>query len=485
MLKKLLMVMMAQALGVTVLTALARNYNGAAAPAGRPRVASSLAGLDCASPGEIASPGVAPDNFFRDAATNTPEAVGESQSPRVVIANKQKGADIGAKINAADALLGPNKGEIWAYDGGTISTQVVVSSNHTLKLFPGTYAATCPAPVIMLKDNAALTGDGWGAILQETTAEPYRWFVVSPFNGYHKSTRPGAQAQNITVSNIQIKGAGTTYDSSLQAVSMGNCHNCLVDKVWVNGTHAIGIQVGGRNEDGLYAQNVRVTNCLLTNVASQNIAVVNSKNVVVSNCAMRQMGYNDPIAPGLVAVDIEPNAGDVLEDVTVDNCVIDASEQDYYKVLNAVAVQNGNGVKNFGPVQITNNKIIGAKFHHPYSRVINAGIRLISASRTSLVKNQITRCAWGVWETTSHDNIFRDNVIESSGGNGTSTWAIENSYSSVYERNVLRVNPQSINAHGEKQDFCEYGGSQNNKFLGNRSQHSCIGKGSTIAGGVN
>src|SRR5882672_8444004 len=84
---------------------------------------------------------------------------------------QMSGNDVGAKINACDAKLGSNKGEILLSRGGTISTPVVISSNHTLRVSGGIYKATAGGPVIRLKDDSALVCDSLDAVLEESTGK--------------------------------------------------------------------------------------------------------------------------------------------------------------------------------------------------------------------------------------------------------------------------------------------------------------------------
>src|SRR3954468_4031852 len=65
----------------------------------------------------------------------------------VRIANAFSGADLGAQINAADTDLGSSPGQIWAYGGGAIATQITVSPKHVLRLFAGTYTNALGARV--------------------------------------------------------------------------------------------------------------------------------------------------------------------------------------------------------------------------------------------------------------------------------------------------------------------------------------------------
>ena len=65
------------------------------------------------------------------------------------------------------------------------------------------------------------------------------------------------------------------YIQSHKQVSLGNCVNCTVDRFWIDGTRAIGIQLGGSAALGNRAKDSRIINSLLTRVASQGIALVN------------------------------------------------------------------------------------------------------------------------------------------------------------------------------------------------------------------
>ena len=62
---------------------------------------------------------------------------GQTRQGRVVSANDFPGQDLGVKINAADKALGTSPGEIVVKGGGTISTQVIISSDHVLRFLPG------------------------------------------------------------------------------------------------------------------------------------------------------------------------------------------------------------------------------------------------------------------------------------------------------------------------------------------------------------
>src|SRR2546425_9594991 len=106
--------------------------------------------------------------------------------PRIVKANQFPGADVGAKVNAADRDLGGAAGEILVSGGGRIANQIVVSSNHTLRVGPGTYVSTTSAAPILLKPGAKLIGSGWDAIILESTAQN-QFTVISAYNNAQRN----------------------------------------------------------------------------------------------------------------------------------------------------------------------------------------------------------------------------------------------------------------------------------------------------------
>src|SRR5689334_5043524 len=88
--------------------------------------------------------------------SSTPQTRG-----RVVEASSFQGADLGARINAADRALGGAAGEIVARGGGRITTQIVINANHTLRLMRGTYAPSTQEVPVVLGAGASVVGEGW------------------------------------------------------------------------------------------------------------------------------------------------------------------------------------------------------------------------------------------------------------------------------------------------------------------------------------
>lgn len=82
---------------------------------------------------------------------------------QIRFASSFPGADIGAQINAADLDLGTGYGEIWAdVNGKTMTTAVVISTGHTLRLLGGnmSFNVTGGGKGFTIKNHAKVKGAG-------------------------------------------------------------------------------------------------------------------------------------------------------------------------------------------------------------------------------------------------------------------------------------------------------------------------------------
>ena len=99
--------------------------------------------------------------------TVSQRAAATSQGGSTCDARRQPGTDIGAKVNACDRILGQKPGEILLTGGGTISTQILLSPGHTLKLMGrGVYPSRVEGPSVVLDNNSALVCESWDSILR-------------------------------------------------------------------------------------------------------------------------------------------------------------------------------------------------------------------------------------------------------------------------------------------------------------------------------
>ena len=342
-------------------------------------------------------------------------AAAQRQTGRVVDANNYPGADLGAKINAADKALGTQTGEIVVRNGGTISTQVIISANHRLRLYPGTYVTKTSNTPILMKPRSSLIGSGWESIIVESTV-PNQYTVISAYNN---SVVNGNADSDLVIRDVQIKGANPGFNSAYQAISLGNCSNCTVDKVWVNGTRAIGIQLGGSSSKGHFADNSTVTNCLFTKVASQNLAVVNGRNIVLEGNRFLSPGQRG--GPGSTNIDLEPNMPtDRIQNITIRNNFIDARETELDTSGNGILVQASTGTSLVGPILVEQNTIIGGSIQGTITNKISNGIYVFGTTMRDVTirNNTITRTGQSGIRIEGTRIIVENNKLTDVGGGG-------------------------------------------------------------------
>lgn len=403
----------------------------------------------------------------------------------VCLVAQMPGSDVGAKINACDAQLRNSKGTIRLSGGGTIATPVIISPNHTLQVVSGTYRATNDGAVIRLKDDSSLICDSWDAVLQESTGKndaggvkPFT--VVAAYNGSTVAAPNGSLAQNLVVKGCHFKGARSDFDSVSQTVSLANCHNCSVTNSWLEATRTIGIQTGGGSALGNYADNVIIARNLLTTVASQNLAVVNSSNVQVVDNIIRAPGLAG--GPGVVPIDIEPNVGDRILNIKIANNVVDMTDTvidaSGAKGLHGIAINNLNGAKPFTGVEVTRNTVYGGNLKDIYNHVSGALILARSAQNTIISNNTLRRGVYGILldSGSSKLKVF-GNQLSSCGSGSTQPFVIDNSSDNEIFDNKLWNDPANIHDFSMiSRNIVETGASDNNVFRGNDAALGVTGK---------
>ncbi|HKY30641.1 MAG TPA: right-handed parallel beta-helix repeat-containing protein [Pyrinomonadaceae bacterium] len=343
-------------------------------------------------------------------------AAAQRQQGRVVVANNYPGQDLGAKINAADKALGNQPGEIVVRNGGTITTQIIISSDHRLRFDPGTYVTKTTNTPILMKPRSSLTGSGWDhSIIVESTA-PNQFTVISAYNN---SIRNGSADSDLVIRDVQIKGANPGFSSTPQAISLGNCSNCTVDKVWINGTRSIGVQLGGSAQYGHFADNSRVTNCLFTRVASQNLALVNGRNIVFEGNRFLSPGQAG--GPGSTNIDLEPNGStDRIQNVTIRNNFIDARESEVPTSGNGILVQASTGTTLVGSILVEQNTIIGGSNQGTITNKVSNGIYVFGTTMRDVTirNNTITRTGQSGIRIEGDRIVVENNKLTDVGGGG-------------------------------------------------------------------
>lgn len=381
-----------------------------------------------------------------------------------VVANQMPGADLGAKINAADSALGARAGEIWVYPAqgaaGSLDTQVTVGGRHTLRFFAGVYPSSYQAGsegIIRLKSGASAVGSGWDTVLRESSRGTYNPWTV--FINYDGSVNNGAASDDIHISNLKIEGAAPIYGSAKQAISLGNCRGCSVERVWLYNTKSIGIQAGGGSDHGNFARDVTIADNVLEWVASQALACVNCSDVsFLRNKVLHPgPGSAEPNQPGNAPIDLEPNAStDTMLNVQISDNVVDASAGATWCggsicTLHGILVQNGVGIPaSRYSVSVTNNRIIGSEITDKMMHISGAGIWVIGAPNTKVVGNYVQRTMDGIKITSASNFTVERNEIVSTGFTANFALLIEGAnVSGVVSGNTVRVDSRSPYAAGE------------------------------------
>lgn len=388
-----------------------------------------------------------------------PEEIASSQSRLVVDACGSAGADIGAKINAADATLGASPGDITMYTcSGNIATQVVLNPGHTLKLAAGTYTHSLDKCAVLLKHDSSVVGSGWQTVFQESSNSPSNEGICV-FRGYNDSVDGLTNDDRITIRDLQIiAGTGVVSEGTRSAINLGNAHDALVDNVFINSTHAIGVQIGGSGATGIFANGVTVRNSLFKSVYAVATALVNGRDVNIEG--NRFVG----VQPGssTAYVDLEINAPyDRIENFRVMNNTFDSSASTPSANRWPIVMYGAN--TNPGPGIISNNVIMGGTGNHvctPTNAIF------VGAENVMITSNSIKYfCHAGILlPSSAQHNIVSNNVLKYTGDPAVIT--VEGQYNYV-TNNIVDGFQTSPDTEGYFAQIAETSTANNNIFAGN------------------
>jgi parallel beta-helix repeat protein len=389
------------------------------------------------------------------------------------VANKFPGADLGAKINAADKDLGSMPGEILVQSGGTISTQVVISPGHTLRFGPGTYTLVTELlweGAFLLKSRTTVVGSGWDTVI----VEPPRtgWIVFQTFENIRSRPAHSGVDSDISITNLQIKGANPAVEGGVrQTISLGNCHHCVVENVWFNGTGVIGVQAGGNALAGNYAEDVKIRKNQFTRVVSQAAAVVNGRDIVIDGNTFKDSGRVGAL--GVTAIDVEPNASsDIAQRIEITNNMIDSRGSGFLHG-NGILVQNSVDTRDFGPVLIKGNTVIGGNLVPSEGGNIATGIYVAGRTQdVTIVNNVVRRVAHaGIRLQNSTRNYVANNTLISTGTGGIFSFEVMDTTDSKIFDNTVSIDPNSPVATSA---IVESGSSRNNVYRGNTNGRTAL-----------
>ena len=400
-------------------------------------------------------------------------SVVSAQAKKTVVANNFPGADLGAKINAADKALGSTAGEILVRDGGTISTQVIISSGHSLRFSAGTYRLETQLQddgAFLLKSQTSVTGSGWDTIIVEPPQ--IGWIVFQSYADANSKPLHSGTDSDISISNLQIRGANPKVEGGVrQTLNLGNCHRCTIERVWLNATGVIGVAAGGNAFAGNFADTVTIRNNLFTHVASQAAAVVNGRNILIDGNTFKDNGRDRSM--GMTAIDVEPNvSNDIAQNITISNNVVDSRKSTFLHG-NGILVQNGAATPNFGPVIVKGNTVIGEELVHGVSGNIAIGIYITTNTKDVTVVNNIVRrvAHSGIRLEKSTRNHVANNTVISTGTGGILAFEVIHTTDSRIIDNVIKVDPNSPLGNTV---IKEMGSCRNNVYRGNTDGRTAL-----------
>ena len=410
-----------------------------------------------------------------------PRLASSPQESRTCEASRQPGADIGAKINACDRMLGQGAGEIILTGGGTISTQVLLSPGHTLRLTgKGVYPSRVEGPAVVLDSNTALVCENWDSILEEGTApEASPGVAYSAHTGQSVFTivqsRSGiishaAKNDRLRVEGCHFRGARKDFNSAVQTVSFGNCENCTARKNWFESVRTIALQAGGTPEKGNAARNILFEENLFTGSASQNLALTNVVGANVRKNRFMAPGISG--GPGTAVIDVEPNTNDVVDNILIEGNLIDATDAPIGpngpQTIFGIVINALNPTTAFRNVRVIGNTVIGSPPTAPYGRISYAGILVRGATGVIVERNLIQRVSRGILlDSGASATVVRRNTLLSCGSGGTAAIEIGDSSNNVVTDNVLENAPGETVYSAERSKIIDQSGASKNNRIEN------------------
>ncbi|WP_312697028.1 glycosyl hydrolase family 28-related protein [Sphingobacterium mizutaii] len=156
---------------------------------------------------------------------------------------------------------------------------------------------------IKLKSNVSIIGEGYDSVLKSNTPN------LRIFQNLNRAETMIGQSlidQNISIENFRIdnnRSAGT--DENSHCLDLRYIKNLKVRNMWL--TNAFGDGIYFRGCDGVSALDIE-----LDNIKRQGISVTSGKNYVIRNVNGTNIDAHN-------LVDIEPNPGDLIDNVEVHN----------------------------------------------------------------------------------------------------------------------------------------------------------------------
>lgn len=405
----------------------------------------------------------------------------------VVRVSDYKGADVGARINAADSALGAKRGWIIVDTAGELRTQVRISQGHILKFTIGRFSLVNTqiwTSSILLESDTAVYGEG---INKTVLVEPKNAYTAIESAG-HAETEQGQYASgtrsHINIAGFTVEGRNTKAEGGVRStIQLGNAIGVHIYEVGLKNTSCLGISAGGTGLTGRHAQDWVVEDCVFEGVASQNLNVVNGRRIIFRQNKFLRPGKicgDGKPCEGVTPIDLEPNtSSDLISDITIEDNVIDSTESAFAHG-NGILVQNTVGVKDYGPVRVLRNRIVGGPLKDNFSGNVYSGIYVSGASNTIISGNEIVRTAHGGIRTENASVLLVErNHLVSTGTGGIESFEVISTVDSRFVFNSVTVDPRSPMGRAT---IVESGTSDRNYYEGNIAVQGIVlaGKSSKI-----
>ena len=337
-----------------------------------------------------------------------------SKRPRLDSVCLVNSGDYGQKINECQK---GGRVEIIVRGNGDLLTPTIVEQGNILTISANTTIrpATERMP-IRLKEGATIRGSCWTSVIRESSYQK-QWGVIGRYNG---SLANEAKDERLTVRDLKIQGfEGKPFNSAPQAIELGNCVDCLVENVWLNETHSIGIQYGGAGFSGNYALRSVARHILMTRVASQSLACVNCDQVLFEDVWIIDPGQAG--GPGNTSIDFEPNGE---KDRNINNVL----RRFYIDHRGSVQPTTGNGVvvqasatKLAGNVLVEDGVIVGGRggWEAQVTNKLSNALYVFGISNVTIRNVQVSRTGQTCIYLDGPANIRLENILcEDVGGGG-------------------------------------------------------------------
>jgi len=406
---------------------------------------------------------------------------GAATAGNVCVVNNAGGADLGAKVNACDARLGTGMGEIRVSGGGMIATQIRLSDNRVLRFSPGVYENSCTQTAIILGNNNTVTGTGHNVVIKEssyilkadTLTTPLAWTVIQTRTDYAEGK--AGVTSNVRITSLKIQGHSSgTVHSTPQTIALGNCHDCVIEDVWLNETRTIGIQAGGSSTSGNFARNVTLRKNLFKGVGSQNIAVVNAQNVLIEENRVITSGRSNKVSTQVI--DVEPNApSDRVNNIQILRNQIDVRDS-VITSNNGITFQNTVGAQQTMPSRISGNTVIGGQ--HSHMSWMPVGISLAGRTTDIEISHNTVQGTSGPAFVFYHSGgghtrpkVMNNRIINSGVGGGSSyAFEVGDTVGGVFTDNEI-THDTSVGGNGQLVEF----GNSANTYRNTRYQSNIFG----------